>query len=112
MDDNFNIVWNNIQSRLMEGSNIRVWSAANDYNLDRTFRVEEVEPGAVTISSDRTSFLRRITMSDFANVHARWADYCVGRLPRHELRDLSQNTTYIIGILRWREAEAAPVLTG
>jgi hypothetical protein len=106
MDENFNIVWNDIQSRLMTGSTIRVWSVANNYNLNGAFRVEAVEPGAVTVSSDRTSFPRRIAMSDFANVHARWADYCAGRLPRHELRDLSQNTTYIIGILRWRETEA------
>lgn len=109
MGENFDAVWNDVQSRLVAGTTIRVWSYANDYGLNKTFRVEEIEPGAITVSSSGTTLPRRVSRGDFAKVHSRWADYCVGRFPRHLLRDLSQNSTYIIGIFRWRETELAPI---
>jgi cupin 2 domain-containing protein len=54
---------------------------------------------------------RRISKREFERVFAVWSDYKVGTVRRGKLAILSQNTTYILSILHWREefqSSAAP----
>jgi hypothetical protein len=36
-------------------------------------------------------------------VYAAWPTYRAGKMSRAEITELSQNTSYIFGILRWQE---------
>jgi hypothetical protein len=48
-----------------------------------------------------------VTRSDFENLFAVWPEYLSGKKSREELRDLSQNSTYIITLLNWAESRSA-----
>jgi hypothetical protein len=62
-----------------------------------------VDGAAVIVTSDRIAKERRISKGDFERIFALWPDYKVGAIRRRELVTRSQNTTYIISLLHWRE---------
>jgi hypothetical protein len=62
----------------------------------------DLDGGAITILPG-TGCERRISKGDFEKVLDHWADYKAGRVTRAELTNISQNTTYIMSLLHWRE---------
>ena len=43
---------------------------------------------------------RRISKGEFTKLYAVWASYLAGDYPRSRMLSLSQNTTYILSVMR------------
>lgn len=99
MNPDFDAVWNQITGTLRPGTEVRNWGVARGYT-GGSFRVDDLERTSVTVSGGDMQMPRRISKGDFQKVYAVWDDYRAGHLPRMTLTPLSQNTTYILSILR------------
>ena len=104
VDPSFEAIWNQIIERLRPGKVIRNWGVARGYT-GGTFQIDNVSGSAVTVSGGSMKMPRAISKGDFAKVYAVWPEYRAGRYPRAEMTTLSQNTTYILSVLRHVEAE-------
>ena len=98
----FSSIWFDLQKKLRSHTEIQAWSRQKGY-LDTRFNIVSIEAGRIFISSGGTSAPRPISKSDMARVYKSWPLYCDGKLSRAEMRNLSQNTTYIFGLLKWCE---------
>jgi hypothetical protein len=67
-----------------------------------TFEIVSVEAKKVIVKTS-SGKLRSIPENEFKTVFDRWQDYLSRRFPRHEVRNLTQNSTYIITILHQLE---------
>jgi chemotaxis regulatin CheY-phosphate phosphatase CheZ len=67
-----------------------------------TFEIVRVEAKQLIVKPS-SGKLRSIPENEFKRVFDRWQDYLSRRLPRHEVRNLTQNSTYIITILHQLE---------
>ncbi len=99
MTTSFEAVWITIIQKLQPGEMIRNWGHARGYT-GGTFRIDHVGNSSITATGGKMSQPRTISKGDFQNVYAVWSDYCAGDYPRAEMVKLSQNTTYILSILR------------
>jgi hypothetical protein len=104
MDRNFEWIWADLRERLPSARAIRNWSADKG-DLGREFRINHVEAGAIVVGPPNPAQERRISKSEFGKVYRDWEGYKTGSISRAELgeRTNSQNTTYIISVLHWRE---------
>jgi hypothetical protein len=93
-------VWADFRARLKPKTVIPAWSAAG--RTRSKFTVVDIDGGSITILPS-TGNERRISKGDFDKVHTHWPDYKIGRTKRGELINVSQNTTYILSLLHWRE---------
>jgi hypothetical protein len=100
--ESFNAVWTDLRNRLHTGTTIRNWSALKGCT-GRDFRVVSVDPRAITVAGGRMRAGRPVSRGDFERVYSVWDAYRDGRYPRGEMLSLSQNTTYILSLLYWRE---------
>ncbi len=67
------------------------------------FRLYDTRPQSITIYSATIAKLRPISQKEFLSVAAHWYAYRDGQTGRDVLGALSQNTSYIFGILKWME---------
>jgi hypothetical protein len=98
-DRGFPAIWMKIVQPLHPGDVIRNWGYATGHT-GGTFRIEDVGNSAVTVYCGTMVQPRAIPKGDFEKVYAVWSDSCAGNYPRAKMTNLSQNTTYILGILR------------
>ena len=103
--EDFAAVWADIQNRLRPRS-LPTWSRENGEM--RKFEIVGVAPEAISILPAE-GLERPVRKSDFANVYAHWPDYISENISRKTLeeRSRSRNTSYIFGLLHWRETVAA-----
>ena len=97
----FNEFWADIRSRLKAGTEIRAWSRLKGFTSLR-FKITDVSSGSISVDSATMSIPRTIGKSDFERVYGAWPKYKTGKMSRAEMTGLSQNTTYIFGIIRWQ----------
>jgi hypothetical protein len=100
----FEAVWADLKNHLRAGTEVRGWSRDKGHTLLR-FRIDDIAPGSITVSSSTMTMPRCIGKSDFARVHGAWEKYRAGKVSRADMTELSQNTSYIFAILRWQEGE-------
>lgn len=103
----FDAVWLDLRGKLHRGTEIRGWSREKD-DTGLRFTITDFGPDAITIRPAVTSDKpkpqeRRIGKSDFEGVYRLWRGYCDGEISRVEVTKVSQNTSYIFSLLRWRE---------
>jgi len=98
----FEGAWADIRRRLIAGTVVNNWSADQGYT-GGTFHINDVNEAAVIVWSNQMSRERAISKRDFERIFAVWPAYKVRTVRRGELAKLSQNTTYILSILHWRE---------
>jgi hypothetical protein len=91
----FNEFWTQLQ-RLRPIGPTEAWSLSG--KTRSTFEITSVDETSITVTL-ALGGVRRIPRSNFEKLFARWDDYKSERLPRHELSNLSQNSTYILTIL-------------
>ena len=91
----FDEFWTQLQ-RLRPIGPTEAWSLAG--KTRSAFEITSIDETSVTVALGSGGF-RRIPQSDFEKLFAKWGDYKSERLPRQELRNLSQNSTYILTIL-------------
>lgn len=104
MDRNFEWIWADLREKLFRARAIRDWSADKG-ELKGEFRINHVEAGAIVVGPPNPAKERRISKSEFEKVYRLWGGYKTGSVSRTELGKAtnSQNTTYILSILHWRE---------
>lgn len=98
----FQSLWANIQSRLTAGAELRGWGAHRGFTAMR-FHIDGIDASSVTVNSQTMAAPRRVSKAEFAHLYALWNDYCVGRMCRNVVAEISQNSSYIFAILRWHE---------
>jgi hypothetical protein len=96
----FTTVWNDIQSRLKPGTDIKGWGAERGYTGMKC-KVTGVSRVDVTVTSDTISTPRTIGRQEFEKLFAVWDDYCDRRLERQRVAAISQNSSYVFSIFRW-----------
>jgi len=100
MNNNFEGVWSDIRKRLMSGTLVRYWSAEEGY-AGGSFQIDDVDSAAVIVQHGQMG--RRVSKRDFQYLFAFWDAYNRGTIGRAELRKRSENATYILSILQWRD---------
>ena len=98
-----NTAWDEVQQRVRAGLQVQHWSKDKG-DLQGRFTVDGVSQNRIEISSKSISGRRRISRADFEAVAKEWPTYLAGNVTRHDLRDSSQNTTYVISLLHWLDA--------
>ena len=78
------------------------WSL--DGRATSEFEIVDINPNEVIVKP-KSGKSRKIPASEFEKVFSRWREYLSGRFARNELRNLTQNSTYIITILHLLEIE-------
>jgi hypothetical protein len=96
---NFENVWLEIVAKLRPGDEVMNWGSARGYT-GGSFKIEEVNGSGVGVFGGAMTMPRKISKGDFEKVHAVWDQYITGNYPRAKMINLSQNTTYILSILR------------
>jgi len=99
---NIERVWADIRHRLKTGTEIKGWSRDKGQTA-LTFKIIDIAPGSIIVGSRTLSKSRTIGKADFGKIAAVWSDYRQGKINRVETGKLSQNTSYIFGILKWLE---------
>lgn len=102
---NLEAAWLKILRELDGRTELRAWSRDSGYTTT-TFRVTHAQPGSIEVRSLSLSQPRTITKTDFARVAAVWEGYCNGEMTRVQTVQVSQNTSYIFGLLKWVEDQA------
>ena len=107
MNITFEGVWADLRHRLRVGTEMKGWSRDKE-DTGLRFKIVDVGADSITIVSspmpDKPKPTeRRIGRTDFARVYSSWKGYCGYKITRADMTKLSQNTSYIFSILRWRE---------
>jgi len=111
LNRNFDEVWSDIRKRLMSGTLVRYWSAEEGYT-GGAFRIDDVDGAAVIVRHGQMGYQRRVSKRDFQHLFALWGAYNRGTIGRVELGKRSENATYILSVLQWRnEAQSSPAPT-
>jgi len=111
MTPTFEEAWSDIQLRLTPGTVVKNWSADKGYTGGR-FKITGLDSSSVLIQSEHMNQERHVSKGDFERLFAFWPAYTCGTVGRSELAKRSQNTTYILSILHWREEdERSPAST-
>jgi hypothetical protein len=105
----FEHAWAAIQNQLRCGKELKAWSVKG--RAKTSFEICCVTSDSIYIQPQNGNE-RRVPRSDFEKIFQVWSDYKGGRVQRQKLRDISQNSTYVITVLHWIETEPAPKRTG
>ena len=102
--DEFNIVWTNLQTSLKPGTEIKNWNTYNGY-LGDNLTINTVDPNYISIDPPRVWDIQIIPKENFEQVWKVWQEYRALRLERNDLRDITDQSKFIISIFRWYETE-------
>lgn len=94
--------WRSLQAELAPGQMVDNWSA-NRGDLGDSFTVVSVTPRGVKVDTPGAQMIQSISVAQFEKVYDLWPSYRVGSTPRHEVRDVTRFSKYIISIFRWLE---------
>jgi hypothetical protein len=99
LPDPFDEIWSTIQCKIKPGENVLNWSIDSTYT-GRSFNILTVGHTWITVDGANMTMPRDVSKGDFAKIYRIWPDYCSGTFQRTEITTLSQNSTYILAILR------------
>jgi hypothetical protein len=88
-------------TRIRSDTEILTWSRDNGYGIP--FRIYDTTPRTIKIYSATIKKPRLISQKEFLKVTSQWHAYRDGETGREVLTELSQNTSYMFGILKWME---------
>ena len=100
--DDFDTVWNNLQTCLKPGTEIENWNTYNGY-LGEDLTINEVDQNHISVDPPRVLDIQVVPKEGFEQIWEVWGDYRELRLKRSELRDMTNYSKYIISIFRWYE---------
>jgi len=92
--------WNALQNQLTPGTTIDNWTFHSGF-LGDSFTIRSVTQKYIEVDTPGAQTIQRIPQHDFQIVYNLWNNYCVGRVKRHEIRDQTRFSKYIISILYW-----------
>ena len=102
--DEFDLVWSKLQVALKPGTEIKNWNAYNGY-LGDNLTINTVDPKFISIDPPRVWGPQAIYRDDFEQIWILWNDYLALRLKRVRMRELSNQSKFIISIFHWCETE-------
>lgn len=102
--DEFHTIWNDLQTSLKPGTEIKHWNPYNGYLGDSLIIISS-DPKSISIDPPRVWDSQVILKDDFKQVWDIWIDYLALRLERREIHALTGHSKYIISILHWYETE-------
>ena len=102
--DEFHTIWNDLQTSLKPGTEIKHWNPYNGY-LGDNLTINYVGPNYISVDPPRVWDTQVIPKEGFEQVWNVWQDYRALRLKHNELRDLTNLSKYIISIFHWYETE-------
>lgn len=94
----FDVVWEQIQREIAPSDTIRNWTRDKGY-LSDDFTIEAVEARFVKVNSPGAATIQHVAREEFAKVYEHWNGYNAGTVRRHELRDITRFSKYVISIL-------------
>lgn len=94
--------WLGLRQALKPGTEVRGRGKARGYS-DLRFRIVDSDAGSIAIISPTISASRRFGRAEFEKLFDLWVGYCAGQVSRQEITAISQNSSYILAILRWYE---------
>jgi hypothetical protein len=92
--------WRVLQNQLKSNTIIRNWTAHSGF-LGDSFTIVSVNRNYIEVDTPRVQTIQKIPQHDFQTVYNLWDDYCAGNVKRHEIRDQTRFSKYIISILHW-----------
>ena len=98
----FRQCWNQICANLRPIPKMYSWSVAG--RAKSSFCIFEVARDGITVKTAQDT-RRFVPRRDFESIYDRWTDYKNGKIKRHELRDLSVHSTYVVSVLHWLELQ-------
>lgn len=102
--DDFDVVWEILQTSLKPGAEIRNWNTYNGYFGDN-LTINTIDPNQISVDPPRVWDTQVILKEGFENIWNVWGDYKKLRLNHHEMKKLTVFFKYIISIFRWYETE-------
>ena len=104
MTDEFDTLWNDLQTCLQPGDEIESWNTYHGY-LGEDLTIKEVDPEFISVDPPRVWATQMLPEVGFEKIWRVWEDYTTLRLKRNEIGELTDSAKYIISILRWYEIE-------
>jgi hypothetical protein len=105
----FSQTWTALQTTLSAGMPIENWTQAKGL-LGDSFTIVNVAAGFIEVNTPNASNLQRVPRADFELVYRQWTHYSTGQTRRHEIRDETRFSKYIISILHWLEQQSGGAL--
>ena len=94
----FESIWLKLQMQLQEDYLMEAWSQHSGYT-GGLFRIYAVGDDFVKV--ELTKSIQHISKKEFEKVYDIWSAYKSGLVPRHQLRDITRYSTYIISIFHY-----------
>lgn len=98
----FDEFWDSLPGKLTRGTQLQGWSKEQGYTELR-FTIVEVSSQSIRVFSAGMKMPRNISKADAKNVWSRWPDYRDGKIGRAEMTQLSQNTSYLLALIKWHQ---------
>jgi hypothetical protein len=98
----FESIWQSLVTHLRPGLTIANWTAYRG-NLGDNMTVAGLRNGYIEIEAPKAKTIQIVPKADFERVWEVWSDYKSQKMPRYEIRDMTQYSKYIISILHWYE---------
>lgn len=102
----FDEFWEGLTSKLTRGLQLQGWSKEQE-QTDLRFTIVEVSSQSIRVFSAGMKMPRNISKADAKNVWTHWPDYCAGKIGRAEMAQVSQNTSYLFGLIKWHEGQGS-----
>jgi hypothetical protein len=102
--DDFDVVWNILQTSLKPGAEIKNWNAYNGY-LGDNLTIDAVDSYHISVDPPRVWDTQIIPKEDFKKIWNIWGDYKILQLSNKELKGQTEYLKYIISIFHWYEIE-------
>jgi len=93
----FNDTMEFIKNNFPAGTEIRNWTAANDY-LGDTFTIDTINNDYITVISPNAQNVQNVPVNDFQLVYDMWDQYIDKNIGRAQIRDITRFSKYIISI--------------
>ena len=100
----FTATWSALQQHLNPGINVPNWTADKGY-LGDSFAITSLDSNYISVNTPMAQNIQTIPKDDFSVVYDLWADYCRDIVKRHEIRDATRFSKYIISIFHWLETQ-------
>lgn len=94
----FEALWHQIQRTTIVSHAIKNWTKDKGY-FGGDLIIHRVDSQFVEFDSPNAKNYQRVYKNEFATVYEVWDDYIAGRVKRHQIRDVTRFSKYIISLL-------------
>lgn len=101
----FEIVWKFLQEELVPGTIVKNWTVLKN-DLGDEMTIVAVSKKSIDVDAPKAKAIQSPNREEFEAVWNVWEDYKMGKVLRHELRDITRYSKYIISILHWYDLNA------